>query len=268
MGNERVAPGFPPVTLRPTEVRQLETPDGRRFELWISLPNDYDARSTARHPVIYVTDGYWDMPTVWTAYCNLEWDRAVPSCLVVGLGYPDRDTGPRSGDLVPFELRGDPGSGQAGEFVAALESQVIPFVEREYRVDPSYRVLTGCSKGGLFVLYAMYARPGLFQGHVAVAPMVMLNRSWLLGYDDEFARSGRGLPTRLFFTAAEWDTALVRGAIERYRDRLEQRRYAGLAWEFRLVDGARHATLKPESLTRGLAFTLLPRAPETGPDLR
>ena len=129
-------------------------------------------------------------------------------------------------------------------------------------------MLTGSSKGGLFVAYAMYAMPGLFQGHIAVAPALMLNMPWLLSYDDRFAGSGGTLPTRLFLTSGEWDARIVRDAIDRYRDRLEQRRYAGFEWKFRIIDEARHATTKSESFVRGLTFTLLPRAPEAGPDLR
>jgi hypothetical protein len=71
---------------------------------------------------------------------------------------------------------------------------VIPFVEREYRADPSHRVLGGASLGGLFTLYAMYTNPTLFSAYIAVTPAVVVGNDWLLGYEEVFAKSGRPLP--------------------------------------------------------------------------
>jgi hypothetical protein len=53
--------------------------------------------------------------------------------------------------------------------------------------------------------------------------------------------------------------------ILRYNARVTSRRYSRLAYQFRIIDGERHAGLQMESYTRGLRFVLAPLAPEQGP---
>lgn len=57
----------------------------------------------------------------------------------------------------------DSSSGHAAEFLQTIETVIMPFIEREYRADPSCRVMAGASLGGLFTLYAIYTKPELFK---------------------------------------------------------------------------------------------------------
>jgi predicted alpha/beta superfamily hydrolase len=193
----------------------------------------------------------------------------VPEFIIVGLGYAGENL--EYGKLRQWELSPVPvdrplgDSGHAAEFLQALETEIIPFVERTYRVDSSYRVLAGSSLGGLFALYAMYTQPALFQAYIAVSPAVRERRDWLLGYEDGFARSGRPLPARLYVSAAENEWPTFRAAIERFHQRLIERHYEGFVFQYRLVDGVRHAGTKAEGYVRGMEFAFAPFAPETGP---
>ena len=83
--------------------------------------------------------------------------------------------------------RFDEGYGLALE---TIEQTIIPFIEREYRADPSHRVLAGASLGGLFTLYSMYSKPELFHGWIAVTPAVVVGNDWLLDYEKKFAEAG------------------------------------------------------------------------------
>ena len=145
---------------------------------------------------------------------------------------------------------------------------ILPFVEREYRVDPSYRVLGGASLGGLFTLYAMYTKPELFKAYVAVTPAVVVGNDWLLGYEDAFVKSGRQLDARLHVSAGGNESPAFLGGSLRFNQRVASRHYPGLAYAFRIVDGERHAGMQLEGYTRGLRFAFEPLAPETGPSTR
>ena len=193
----------------------------------------------------------------------------VPECIIVGLGYAGEnlDYGKlRQWDLAPMPLENATGeSGHAAEFLQTLEQQIVPFVEREYRADPAHRVLAGSSLGGLFTLYAMYARPGLFEGYIAVSPAVWHGPNCMLDFDRKFARAKKPLPARLFLSGAENEWPLFRLAISRYAQQLTQRRYAGFKLETRLIDGMRHSGTKAEGYARGMQFVFAPMAPESGP---
>jgi uncharacterized protein len=55
------------------------------------------------------------------------------------------------------------------------------------------------------------------------------------------------------------------GGILRYNQRVSSRKHPGLIYQFRIIDGARHAGMQMESYTRGLTFVFAPLAPESGP---
>jgi predicted alpha/beta superfamily hydrolase len=266
---QSATPSYPPHTIAGTELRVLPpTAQGRAYQLHIALPTSYAKEPNKRYPVFFVTDGYWDFATIQSSYGGLVYDRVVPEFIIVGLGYAgtnlDYDT-LRRWELSPFPF-GDAGeaSGHAGDFLQTLEQVIIPFVDREYRTDLSYRVLAGSSFGGLFTLYAMYTKPGLFQAYVAASPAVALQNDWLFGYEEAFAKSGKPLRARLYMTGAENEWPSFLAGIERFRQRIAQRKYEGFVFEYRLVDGERHGGTKPESYTRGMRFAFAPLAPESG----
>jgi predicted alpha/beta superfamily hydrolase len=267
---EPAAPTFPPFTIVNSQLRVLPQPiNGRHYQLQVGLPASYASEPTRRYLVLYVTDGYWDFPTIQTSYNNLIYDRAVPEFIIVGLGYAGEklDYGNlRRWELSPVPL-GDHGeiSGHAADFLRMLEQEIIPFIAREYRVDSSYRVLAGSSLGGLFTLYAMYTKPELFQACIAVSPAVGLQDDWLFGYEDAFARSGKPLNARLYLTGAENEWPAFLASIKRFHERLSQRKYEGFVYQFRLIEGERHAGTKAEGYVRGMRFAFAPFAPETGP---
>jgi uncharacterized protein len=120
----------------------------------------------------------------------------------------------------------------------------------------------GSSLGGLFTLYSMFARPGLFVGYVAVSPAAQWADDWLLGSEEEFHKSAQPLGARLFVTVADKDPAKIADGAKRFDARMRARAYPGLAYQFRLVEGEGHASTKAESFNRGIRFAFSPRAPE------
>jgi uncharacterized protein len=262
---------FPRYSLASTEVRSLpRSPSGRAYQIIVGLPDSFDDEPGRRYPVLYLCDGYWDFAMVKGIHAGLLNDQAVPEMIVVGLGYGGDN--PNYGRLrrwdytpVSATYRGaeyDGGSGHAEEFLAYLAEVIVPLVEKEYRGDPGYRVLAGSSLGGLFALYAMFARPGLFAAHVAASPAVQWADDWLLGFEETFRKSGQPLGARLFVSGAEKEFAVILDGVKRFDARMREQAYPGLAYEFRLVEGERHAGTKAESYNRGLRFAFSPRAPE------
>jgi len=245
------------------------TKQGRRYLLYVGLPQSYGQDPARRYPVVYVTDGYWDFSKISGIGGALAYDRVVPEFITIGLGYSGTDL--NYGDLRRWELSpvpvGDKGenSGHAGEFLQVLKTRIIPLVDAEYRTDRSYRVLAGASLGGLFVLYTMLNSPDLFQGYVAATPAVTLGDDWLFRYEDQFAKSGATLNRRLYMTVGGNESPAYLDGIIRFNQRLAARRYPGFAYEFRIVEGERHSGSVFESYTRGLRHVFLPLAPESGP---
>jgi hypothetical protein len=263
------SPPYPPHTIPGSELRVLPVDeDGRHYQLSIGLPASYAEETSRRYPVVYVTDGYWDFQKLDSIRGTLVFDKVVPEFIIVAMGYAgeDLDYGRlRTWELSPVRFGNDPKTGHAKEFLATIETEIIPFVEREYRVDPAHRVLAGASLGGLFTLYAMYSQPDLFSAWVAVTPAVMVNDSWLLSYEEEFAQASGQIEGRLFVSMGENESPRFLAPILHYNSRVASRGYRELAYRFRIIDGERHAGMQLESYTRGLRFVFAPLAPEQGP---
>jgi predicted alpha/beta superfamily hydrolase len=246
-----------------TEVHVLPpAPGGRQYRISVAVPDSYGTHPERRYPVVYITDGYWDFKLLKSIIGGLVYDKAIPESILVGIGYPgeapDYDR-LRRWDLTPVPdtragatERGE--TGHAAAFLETIEHQMIPFVEGRYRVDPSQRVLGGSSLGGLFVLYALFAKPALFSAYIAPSPAVSYADGWLFSHEEAFARSRKPLAARLYMTAAEKEDPAYVASIEKLGARLRARAYLDLTYELRIVEGERHAGTKPESFNRGVRF--------------
>lgn len=264
------APAYPAHSIPGSQLRALpKNADGRSYQLHVQLPASFAAEPKRRYPVLYVTDGYWDFATVVASYNNLAYDKVVPEFIIVGLGYAGDNLD--YGQLRAWELSPVPmgplafNTGHADKFLDALEKQVFPLVERDYRADPAQRFVAGSSLGGLFVLHAMYARPTLFQGYIAASPAVVVGNDWIIGRAKAYAASGKPIKARLYVTGAEHEWPGFLAGIKRYQALLPELKHPELVWQNRTIDGERHAGTKAESYTRGMRYVFEPLAPEKGP---
>lgn len=261
---------YPPHSIPNTQLRALpKTADGRSYQLHVHLPASFAKEPKRRYPVLYVTDGYWDFATVVASYNNMVYDQVLPEFIIVGLGYAgdNLDYGELRGwELSPVSMPRQAGStGHADKFLAAIERDIIPFMEREYRADPAHRVLAGSSLGGLFALYAMYSKPALFEGYIAASPAVVVGGDWIIGQAKAYAATGKPIKARLYVTGAEYEWPGFLAGIKRYQALLPELKHPGLVFQNRTIDGERHAGTKAESYTRGMRFVFEPLAPQTGP---
>jgi predicted alpha/beta superfamily hydrolase len=265
-------PGASGYVIPRSEVRTLPVnAAGRHYALFIGLPASYATEPDKRYPVVYVTDGYWDFQKVTAIHGPLVYDKYAPEFITVGMGYAGEN--PDFGDLRRWELSPVPfgtpldASGHAKDYLDTIEKVFIPLIDKEYRTDPRTRVLGGASLGGLFTLYSMFTKPELFSAYVAVTPAVLVGNDWLLGYEEVFAKSGRTLNARLYMTVGGNEATSFVAPILRMNQRFAPGRYPKLAYEFRVIDGERHAGNQLESYNRGLRFVFAPLAPEQGPSI-
>lgn len=247
---------FDRVSMPDTEVRQLKSSaTGRNYDIYIRLPDEYARDKGKKYPVLYVLDGQWDFKLLDSIVGGLVYDGFIPEPIIVGITYsgdhPDYGA-LRAMDYTPAHDTFIPGSGEAPKFFAFLKEQLIPFIESNYRVDPSQRVLMGSSFGGTFTLYAMFTEPALFNGYVSGSPIVTYGNRFAFQQESDYASSHKDLPVRLFLGVGELEE--MAGPVQEFIGVLHQRSYTGLEMETRIIEGERHAGNKPELYNRGLRF--------------
>src|SRR6185369_6618719 len=80
-----------------------------------------------------------------------------------------------------------PSAGGADNFLKFFETELIPQIEKQYRVQP-YRIFAGHSFGGLFAIHALITKPKLFNSYVAVSPSLQWENFEALKRAEDFLK--------------------------------------------------------------------------------
>lgn len=162
----------------------------------IRTPASY-ARGSRAYPVLYMTDGDRQIGHTAATADYLAREGRMPEVIIVGISNTDRTR-----DLTPTKVErmgqgfATPTSGGADRFLDFIATEVIPYVEKNYRTQP-YRVFAGHSFGGLFAMHAFFTRPSLFHGVIAVSPTLTWDDRYVYRRAAEWMKSASGQPRTL-----------------------------------------------------------------------
>jgi predicted alpha/beta superfamily hydrolase len=265
-GNTSAAPRK--LVIENSEIIELSSEaTGRAYELIVGLPPSYASEPERHYPVLYLLDGQWDFNLVNTLSGGLRYDKVVPEFLVVGISY--------GGDHPNYEkLRGEdysptrshpafakePFGGDAPKFLSFLEQKILPTIEGRYRVDTTQRIISGSSLGGLFSLYALFEKPDLFQSVIALSPAVGWDDRYLFKREQQFHAAHPSLKQRVWLSvgADEWPDYTQSN--RDFFSQFQASKYDGVSLKVQVVEGERHAGVKPEGYNRALRFVFEPWA--------
>jgi len=263
------AQAAPAVAIPATQQYELRAAsNGRRYRLFVALPERYSADDTTRYPVLYVLDGNAFFRVATEAQRMLHFVGAVRGIVIVGVGYdvqalqdtqaprwidftPSRDSasdasfarrsaGQRPGEMVR--------SGGAPTFLRVLTDEIIPFVDARVRTTAD-RGLWAHSLGGLFALYVLFERPGLFARYAISSPSLGWNGREPVAREATYARTHDALPARVFLSVgAEEGPELF----TTFASTLAARRYRRLDLSSHVFDGETHASVVPAAFSRSL----------------
>jgi predicted alpha/beta superfamily hydrolase len=148
------------------------TGNGRRYHIFVRLPDGYDAKSPKRYPIVYLLDGDSLFPLLAPTHLFLTYDEKLPEAILVGISYGgfDPSINKRKIDFSAPAADAAPSEDGAPLFLAFLKKDLIPTVESRYITDSSKRVLLGQSRAGYFVLWSALEDPDLFWGRIASNP--------------------------------------------------------------------------------------------------
>ena len=205
----------------------------------ISLPNGYE-ESQANYPVLYLLDGLGNIKHQVGTVELLTESGIIPPIIIVAIESLDR-----ARDLTPSNAGEDnyigtdsgiPQSGGAPEFLKFLESELIPYVESNFRTHP-YRLLEGHSFGGLFCTYALMNKPDLFNGFIIQAPALWWNKEEMTGQAKEFFKSKVSLDKTVYFGTGGAEGWGMRQELVRYVDVIKQYSPENFSWKHEEIPG-------------------------------
>ncbi|MBP2300748.1 alpha/beta hydrolase [Azospirillum picis] len=247
------------------------------FAAWPETPPPPDG-----YPVLYLLDGNSVFGTATEAMRVVGGHGAavgIAPAVVVAVGYPTErafEQTRRARDYTPPAEGAPPGTGGADAFLAFLEDQVKPEVERRFRIDRSRQTLFGHSFGGLFVLYALFSRCGAFQRYVAASPSVWWQDRAVLSFERRFTEAlpPEAATRSLLVTVGENELSAPPGEpadparderrrkarmVENARDLAERLRALaprGPAVTFVSFPGETHGSVIPAAVSRAVAVAI------------
>ena len=137
--------------------------------MWVYTPPNYE-KSTVKYPVYYLLHGNGETQSGWVmnGRANIILDnliadgKALPMVVVMPHGHPIQ-----SASVGPFAVvppQGQPGMGNFTLFTQDLLEQIIPTVEKNFRVytDADHRAIGGLSMGAMQSVAIGLSHPELF----------------------------------------------------------------------------------------------------------
>lgn len=213
---------------------------GEDYTLYVHFPPGYDT-SRSSYPVLYMTDGDWNMTVAMNCFNMLRQDYTTTEPLIVGIGYGTRKN-MRSRDL-------DPATG-GPKFLEFIEKEVIPFVKSKYRVTDN-KALYGYSYGGMFTTSVLFTHPDLFN-------MIFIGAPGNEGRDlvpsaRKYFASHKQLKSKIFLGVGSFEHETASN-IDTFRTYLLNQKAQGLDVATAVTPGAGHGAALAQVMQNAIAF--------------
>jgi predicted alpha/beta superfamily hydrolase len=225
---------------------------GEDRNILVRTPIGYETNKVS-YPVLYMTDGDAHMGHTASTIEFLTRNGRIPDLIVVGVTNTDRTR-----DLTPAKSTNKnaagelqfPTAGGADNFLKFFETELIPEIEKEYRVQP-YRILAGHSFGGLFVIHAMITKTRLFNSYVAVSPSLQWEDFEALKRAEEFLKNQKELRVTLY-TSLGLEPGRIGESFDRFKEVLSKTSIKGFAWQAEQMSDEDHGSVVLRSHYFGL----------------
>lgn len=213
---------------------------GDDFMIYVLKTDGYDT-TNGRLPVLYMTDGDWNMTVAMNCFRMLRQDYTTHEPLVVGIGY-GRNDNKRTRDL-------DPNNG-GPKFLSFIEKELIPFIEQKYRTT-NERALYGYSLGGMFTTYVLFNRPDLFQKIFIGAPGN--NGTGLMPAAREYFKTHNDLNNEVFIGVGGYEKEVVRN-IDSFVNYLNNKKLKKFEISSAITPDAGHGAALGQVMQNAIAF--------------
>lgn len=234
---------------------------GEERRINVLLPPDYE-KSGLKYPVFYLLDGsaHEDYFHAASLVDFMATYGVMPQTIVVGISNVDRKRDFTRPSANEEDRKMVPTSGGADKFVAFLETELIPYVNANYRTDGK-STLYGQSLAGLIATQVLLEKPGLFDNYILVSPSLWWSDRQLLEAAPELLKKNAAAGRKVYLAVGNEHPDMVAGA-KQLAALLEKNAWPGFQARFGYLEGEDHATIGHIALYRGLEYLF--KAPADG----
>jgi predicted alpha/beta superfamily hydrolase len=166
------------------KIQSVELNETRTLNIY--LPEGYSPDSPATYPVIYLLDGSAneDFIHITGVVQFLTMIEAMPKSIIIGIANVDRKRDFTFPTSVVKDKNDYPTTGSSAKFMAFIEKELQPFIQKKYKTNNS-KTLIGQSLGGLFATEVLLEKPWLFDNYFIVSPSLWWDNESLLSNASE-----------------------------------------------------------------------------------
>jgi predicted alpha/beta superfamily hydrolase len=234
---------------------------GRDYQLYLSFPKNYSTKDTITYPVLYVLDGMYAFPIIKGIRPFFE--RDTEDFIVVGVNasnfkYRNEDytTAVATFDEERNEKRNATKSafktGGAAKFLESLKTEIIPFVDKNYKTNAD-RGIHGGSIGGLFAAYCLVNSDGYFTRFGISSPSFLWDNEKLLNQAvAQFTENKTwDLPqTKVYISVGGQEEKPMVPTMMKFSKYLENSNYENINLKWQIFDGESHISVGPANLRK------------------
>ena len=165
---------------------------GREYRIFIAVP--VVPPPEEGYPVLYALDANASFGSLAESLrLQSRGPHGIPPALIVGIGYDSEDPIVSKERFIDYTVHADetelpprpngsawPATGGAEAFLAFIEEELKPAIERSFPVNRAKQSFFGHSLGGFLTLYALFTRPAAFRRYIAASPSIWWKNHMLL----------------------------------------------------------------------------------------
>jgi len=253
--NSTEQPASKAVELDSSEIFEIfSSTNKQNYRIRARLPASYSTDTDKQYPIIIKVDGQWDFLLATSAYNCIYFDGQMPEAVIVGIDWGDVEGNIheiRARDLLPQASRHFANSGHAASFVKVIAEEIVPALEKRYRLNGE-RYLLGGSWGGLFVTYALLEKPEVFAGAIAIGPSYGAAVDVLQKQIEAASKSKQFDGKRLYVGIGKWDS--IESDVLSYAKALTDAKVPGLNFKLDHLEGFGHSGMNIPGYAAGYQY--------------
>ena len=204
---------------------------------------------------MYVLDGSSQDIHIAQKFDILSSAGYVPETIIVGL--PNVSGKGRQRDYTPPFMRTDKDKkdsplGSGDKFLAFMEKELVPFIEKNYSVS-KIRSLAGNSRGGLLAMYSLLYKPDLFKGRFCFSSPFWREDNLIVKKVSDFLATNENLNSFLYLSTGEEETDNMKNGFKQMTKIFNKNAPKKLIWYSEYTKKADHQNNAEKSASVAIA---------------
>lgn len=212
----------------------------------VVLPPFYDQDEKRSYPLLVLLDGEYLLdPFSGTLSYTTYWDD-LPPVIIVGINHEGAEG--RKLDTDVYQTTGLP-QGQGDQFYQFIANELIPYMEKNYRVAP-FRVVTGHNITAGFLNFFLYKEKPVFNAYIAFSPILSTDMEMRVAEAIKTTEK----PLYYYLATASGDVKSIKEKIGKLNENLKVLENQNLKYKFEEFGGASHYSLVVMGIPDALYF--------------